>query len=113
MTEPLEEAELFVAATRPAMIMGMPHGLFVVMFLAFTLIIIWGQKPQYELAMVPLWFGARALVRYDYNAFHILSLWLQTKAKSLDGHHWHGASPAPFPLRSPRGYSRGIPNASW
>jgi type IV secretion system protein VirB3 len=104
--EPLEETPLFVAATRPALVVGMPIGLAVVFMMVFALIMILGQNPFYELVLVPLWFGARMLVRYDYNAVRIVSLWLQSSARSFDAHRWGGASPSPFPVRRssrPRG----------
>ena len=108
--EPLEEATLFVAATRPALVAGMPIGLAVAFLMAFALIIIFGENPLYELVLVPAWFGARLLVRYDYNAVRIVALWLQTAARSLDAHRWGGASPAPFPIRRTR-RPRGIADA--
>lgn len=108
--EPLEEAALFVAATRPALVAGMPIGLAVAFLMAFALIIIFGENPLYELVLVPVWFGARLLVRYDYCAVRIVALWLQTAARSLDAHRWGGASPAPFPIRHTR-RRRGIADA--
>jgi type IV secretion system protein VirB3 len=95
----LDEVPLFVAATRPALIMGLPLGLFVLFLMAIALIMILAQNPFYEIGLVPLWFGARLLVRYDYNAVGVVSLWLKTKARSFDAHFWGGASPAPFPIR--------------
>ena len=101
--EPLEELPLFVAATRPALVAGMPIGLAVAFLLAFALIIIFAEDPLYELILLPAWFGARLLLRYDYNAVRIVGLWLQSSARSLDAHRWGGASPAPFPVRRFRG----------
>ncbi len=109
--ERLDEAPLFVAATRPALIMGLPLGLFVLFLMALALIMIFVQNPFYELGLVPLWFGARLLVRYDYNAVGVAALWLQTKARSFDAHHWGGASPAPFPIRQAK-LPRGIADAA-
>jgi type IV secretion system protein VirB3 len=103
----LEETPLFVAATRPALIWGLPLGLWVLFIMVVALIMIVAQNPLYEAGMIPVWFVIRLLVRYDYNAVRIGSLWLQTKARSFDAHQWGGASPAPFPIRPPR-YARGI-----
>jgi type IV secretion system protein VirB3 len=105
--ETLEETPLFVAATRPALIWGLPLGLWVLFIMVLALIMIIAQNPLYEIGMIPVWFVIRLLVRYDYNAIRIGSLWLQTKARSFDAHHWGGASPTPFPIRPPK-YSRGI-----
>jgi type IV secretion system protein VirB3 len=105
--EQLDETPLFVAATRPALIWGLPLGLWVLFIMVLALIMIIAQNPLYEIGMIPVWFVIRLLVRYDYNAVRIGSLWLQTKARSFDAHHWGGASPTPFPIRPPK-YSRGI-----
>ena len=105
--EPLAESPLFVAATRPALVAGMPIGLAVAFMMAFALIMIFGEKPLYELVLLPLWFGARMIVRYDYNGVRIVALWLQSSARSIDAHRWGGASPTPFPVRRSR-QPRGI-----
>ncbi len=107
---PSDAVTLFVAATRPALIMGLPIGLFVLFLMALALIMIRVQNPLYELMLVPAWFGARLLLRYDYNAVRVAGLWMQTKARSFDSAHLGGASPAPFPIRGseyPRGIGRG------
>jgi len=108
--EPLEASPLFVAATRPALVAGMPIGLAVAFMMAFALIMIFGENPLYELVLVPVWFGARLLVRYDYKAVRIVALWLQSSARSINAHRWGGASPAPFPIRHTR-RPRGIADA--
>src|SRR5215469_1219858 len=108
--EPLDDAPLFVAATRPALVAGMPIGLAVAFLMAFPLIIIFAENPLYELVLAPVWFGARLIVRYDYNAVRIVALWLRSAARSIDAHRWGGASPAPFPVRRSR-RPRGIYDA--
>jgi type IV secretion system protein VirB3 len=108
--ETSDEATLFVAATRPAMIAGLPMGLFVIFLMVLALIMIFMQNPLYEIMLVPAWFGARLLLRYDYNAVRVAGLWLQTKARSFDAAHLGGASPAPFPIRQSE-HPRGIAQA--
>jgi type IV secretion system protein VirB3 len=108
--ELLDDAPLFVAATRPALVAGMPIGLAVAFLMAFALIIIFAENPLYELVLAPVWFGARLIVRYDYNAMRIVALWLQSSARSIDAQRWGGASPAPFPIHCPR-RPRGIYDA--
>lgn len=112
--EPLKESPLFVAATRPALVVGLPLGLAVAFLMVLALIMILIQNPFYELILVPLWLLARELVRYDYNAIRVVGLWGQTKARSFDAHHWGGASPAPFPVRRSRfARPRGIGEHAW
>lgn len=97
--EDLEEVPLFVAATRPALIAGLPLGVAVAFIMLGGIIMILGQNPLYEVALLPLWIAARALLRYDYNAVRILTLWLRSSAFSIDAHLWGGASPSPFPVK--------------
>ena len=97
--EELEEAPLFVAATRPALVAGLPLGLAVAFIMLGGFIMILGQNPLYELALLPLWVSARAILRYDYNAVRIVTLWLRSSMRSFDAHRWGGASPSPFPTR--------------
>lgn len=97
--EELEEAPLFVAATRPALVAGLPLGVAVAFIMLGGFIMILGQNPLYELALLPLWLVARAILRYDYNAVRIAALWLRSSARSIDAYLWGGASPSPFPAR--------------
>ena len=108
MPERLDETPLFVAATRPALILGLPIGLFVMLLMAATLIVILARNPIYAGAVIPAWLAAQLLVRYDYNAIRVAGLWLQTKCRSIDTPVWGGASPAPFPVK-PSKRPRGTP----
>jgi len=104
--EELEEVPLFVAATRPALIAGLPLGVAVTFMMLGGLIMILGQNPLYELVLLPLWVGARAILRYDYNAMRILMLWMRSSALSIDAHRWGGASPSPFPAKPAMAWRR-------
>jgi type IV secretion system protein VirB3 len=108
----LEASPLFVAATRPAMVLGLPIGLAVVFMMAVAAIMITVQNPFYELALIPAWIVAREVVRLDYNGVRIAQLWLETKVASFDAHRWGGASPSPFPIRPGR-HPRGIGSHAW
>ncbi|MQW86664.1 type IV secretion system protein VirB3 [Sinorhizobium saheli] len=102
MSARLEESTLYVAATRPALFLGVPltvAGLF--MMSAGFLIVIF-QNPLYELVLVPLWFGARVIVERDYNAMTIVLLFLQSAGRSVDGHIWGGSSVSPNPIKVPQ-----------
>ncbi|CCM79763.1 MULTISPECIES: type IV secretion system protein VirB3 [Rhizobium] len=99
MSDRLEEATLYLAATRPALFLGVPltlAGLFM-MFAGFVIVII--QNPLYEIVLVPLWFGARLVVERDYNAASVVLLFLQTAGRSVDGLIWGGASVSPNPIK--------------
>lgn len=98
---------LFLALTRPPImpLIGLPHGLALVFVLAAAETIIWTKAFYALLALFPLWALATLYVRNDWNAMHVLALFLRSKIKSVDVHRWAGASLSPFPIRSktPRG----------
>ncbi|KEA04477.1 type IV secretion system protein VirB3 (plasmid) [Agrobacterium fabrum] len=101
MNDRLEEATLYLAATRPALFLGVPltlAGLFM-MFAGFVIVIV--QNPLYEVVLLPLWFGARLVVERDYNAASVVLLFLQTAGRSVDGLIWGGASVSPNPIKVP------------
>ena len=109
MTE-IQRDPLFVAATRPALFLGLPIEMAVVIVVVGGLIVIFGHDPFYEVVLAPLWFGARWLVRYDYNAPRVAWLWFRTKATGAgENRAWGGSSPSPFPARSRAG--RGMRDA--
>ena len=106
MADDVERTELFLAATRPALILGLPIGFFFIFLVMASLLMIFAQNPLYEAIVIPGWFGARLLVRYDYNGLRVFGFYLRTKGRSWDSDRWRGASPAPFPVapgKTPRG----------
>ena len=97
--EPLEIDTLYLAATRPAMFMGVPLAVGALLMMLCGLIVVIMKNPLYLGVMVPLWFGARELVARDYNAVGVALLYLRTAGRSVDNHLWGGASISPFPIR--------------
>nr|UVY99421.1 type IV secretion system protein VirB3 [Agrobacterium fabrum] len=88
MADRLEESTLYLAATRPALFLGVPltlAGLFM-MFAGFVIVIV--QNPLYEVVLVPLWFAARLIVERDYNAASVVLLFLRTAGRSIDSAVW-------------------------
>lgn len=107
---PLESDTLHLAATRPALFMGVPLVLAVGFMMLGGFIIVLLESPLYELALIPLWLAARLLVSRDYNAVGIAVLFVRTAGRSVDGAVWGGATVAPLPIRlSKRG--RGMRHA--
>ncbi|MBO9136606.1 MULTISPECIES: type IV secretion system protein VirB3 [Rhizobium] len=107
MRERLEESTLYLAATRPALFLGVPltmAGLFMMMA-GFVIVIV--QNPLYEMILIPLWLAARLIVERDYNAASVVLLFLQTAGRSVDGATWGGASVSPNPIKVPK-RGRGI-----
>jgi type IV secretion system protein VirB3 len=108
--EPLETDTLYLAATRPALFMGVPLVVAVAFMMSAGFIIVLFENPLYEALLIPLWFAARVLVARDYNAVGVTVLFLRTAGMGVDSGTWGGASVAPLPIRVPaRG--RGIAHA--
>ena len=97
--EPLETDTLYLAATRPALFMGVPLVVAVAFMMGAGFIIVLFENPLYEAILIPLWFAARVLVSRDYNAVGVAVLFLRTAGRGVDGSIWGGASVAPFPVR--------------
>jgi type IV secretion system protein VirB3 len=97
--EPLETDTLYLAATRPAMFMGVPLAVGALLIMLGGLVVVVMGNPLYLGAMVPLWFAARAVVSRDYNAVGVVLIFLRTSGRSVDNHLWGGASVSPFPIR--------------
>ncbi|MEA2754401.1 MAG: type secretion system protein VirB3 [Aliidongia sp.] len=102
--ERLDEDTLYLAATRPALVGGVPLAIAGLLMMAAGLIIVILQNPLYEMLMGPLWFGAKAVVSRDYNAVNVLVLYLTSAGRSIDSGDWGGATLSPNPIRvGPRG----------
>ena len=97
--EPLETDTLYLAATRPAMFMGVPLTVGAILLMLAGFIVVLFKNPLYLFVMVPLWFAARELVARDYNAVGVVILYLRTAGRSVDTGRWGGASVAPLPIR--------------
>jgi type IV secretory pathway VirB3-like protein len=108
----LEQTALAGGDTRPALVkyIGLPLKAVIALVVAYGMIMALMPNWTYRfvgfgilvVAAVSLW----AIMRRDHNALRIFRLWCQGKGKSLDSHHWNGASVDPFPLRrsrTPRG----------
>ena len=108
--EPLEVDTLYLAATRPAMFMGVPLALGAVFLMLTGLIVVLFKNPLYLAIMIPLWLAARELVARDYNAVGVVLLYLRTAGRSVDNRKWGGASVSPNPIRV-RNRARGMIDA--
>jgi len=102
----LTEDTLFLACTRPAMVWGVPMEAMginlIVTGLAFLL---GGSLAWLSLALV-LHAVFRGVCATDHNAFRVLTVWLETRARARNGLLWGGSSCTPAPLRRlrrPRG----------
>jgi type IV secretion system protein VirB3 len=108
--ERLEQEPLFLACTRPALVLGVPMeamGLnLIVSCVAFL-----AAGSMFWLLIAPaIHLVFRAICQSDPNAFRVLYLWVETKGRARNGAIWGGSSPSPFRLRRPRSW-REAPNA--
>jgi type IV secretion system protein VirB3 len=99
--EPLEVDTLYLAATRPALFMGVPLIVAVAFMMLGGFIIVLLENPLYELVLIPLWLAAKVLVSRDYNAVGVAMLFLRTAGRGVDNARWGGSSVAPLPIRIP------------
>jgi type IV secretion system protein VirB3 len=97
--EPLQTDTLYLAATRPAMFMGVPLALGAIFLMMTGLIVVLFKNPLYLAIMVPVWLASRELVARDYNAVAVLLIYLRTAGRSVDSDRWGGASVTPHPIR--------------
>jgi type IV secretion system protein VirB3 len=102
MSDRLEESILYIAATRPALFVGVPLPVAGLFLMVAGLLIVLLKNPFSEIIMLPLWMGARVLVARDYNAANVLLLWLRTAGRSVDSPKWGGATVSPIPIKIPR-----------
>jgi len=100
MQDDLAEQVLHVAATRPALLWGVPFPL------AILIIQITGIVGVFHwagpLVGPPLWVLAAILVRRDYNMPGIVLLWWNTSARCWDAEIWGGSTVSPFPVHMPK-----------
>ena len=100
--EPLEADTLYLAATRPALFMGVPLVMAVGFMMLGGFIIVLLENPLYELMLIPLWLAARVLMARDYNAVGVAFLFLRTAGRAVDSTMWGGSSTAPVPIQVPK-----------
>lgn len=96
--ERLIEDPLFLACTRPAMIMGVPVEAMGVNVMVSGLAFLVGGSLLY-LGIAPvLHLVFRAICKVDHNAFRLLLVFVDTKGRSRNGALWGGSSPSPLPV---------------
>ena len=96
--EALTEDPLFLACTRPAMVMGVPMEAMGVNVILSGLVFLIGGGLVYLLVAPVLHMVFRAVCRADHNAFRLLFLYVDTKGRSRNSALWGGSSPSPLPL---------------
>jgi type IV secretion system protein VirB3 len=106
--ERLAEEPLFLACTRPAMVLGVPMEAMGLNLIASCVVFLAAGSMLWLLVAPALHLVFRAICRADANAFRILYLWVETKGRARNGGQWGGSSPTPLPLRRARTWSEVI-----
>lgn len=96
--ESLVEDPLFLACTRPAMVMGVPMEAMGVNVILSGLVFLIGGSLLYLLVAPALHMVFRAICRADHNAFRLLFVYVDTKGRARNSALWGGSSPSPLPL---------------
>ncbi|MFN4287393.1 MAG: type IV secretion system protein VirB3 [Brevundimonas sp.] len=96
--ERLIEDPLFLACTRPAMVMGVPMEAVGVNVILSGIVFLVGGSLLYLLVAPALHLVFRAICKADHNAFRLLFVYVDTKGRARNGATWGGSSPTPLPL---------------
>jgi len=96
--ERLIEEPLFLACTRPAMVLGVPMEAMGANVIASGMVFLIGGSLLYLLVAPALHLVFRGICKVDHNAFRLLLVYIDTKGRARNGALWGGSSPSPLPL---------------
>lgn len=94
----LIEDPLFLACTRPAMVMGVPMEAMGVNVIVSGVVFLVGGSLLYLFAAPALHLVFQAICKADHNAFRLLFLYVETKGRSRNGALWGGSSASPLAI---------------
>ena len=97
--ERLTEDTLFLACTRPALVLGVPMEAMGVNLILSSVAFLAAGSLLYLLIAPALHLVFQAICKADPNAFRVLYLFVETRGRSRNGGLWGGASASPLPLR--------------
>jgi type IV secretion system protein VirB3 len=96
--ERLVDDTLFLACTRPAMILGAPMEAMGINIILTAIAFLAGHSPLYLLIAPALHLVFQAVCKADHNAFRVLWVYVETKGRARNSALWGGSSTAPLPL---------------
>lgn len=99
MEDRLIEDTLFLACTRPATVAGAPMEAMGVNLIVSASLFLAAHSLLYLLVAPVLHLVFREICRHDPNAFRVLWMYLQTKARCRTRSYWGGSSSSPLPVR--------------
>ena len=96
--ERLLDAPLFLACTRPAMVLGVPMEAVGVNVILSGVVFLAGGSLLYLLTAPALHLVFRAICKADHNAFRLLFVYVDTKGRARNAALWGGSSTSPLAL---------------
>lgn len=99
----LNEDTLFLACTRPAMVLGVTMEAFGLNLICSSVLFILAGSILYGLVAIPIHLTFRLICRHDPNQFRILFAWLDTRGRHRNVRLWGGSSCTPLRLVRGRG----------
>jgi len=96
--EKINEDTLFLALTRPAMILGVPMEAFAASCGLGGLAMIVTDSVFFLFLALPLLLISRMIAERDHNAFRILFRWLDTNGRCRNRGFWGGTTSSPLRL---------------
>lgn len=96
--EPLREDPLFLACTRPAMVLGVPMEAFGLNVIVTGIVFLVGGNLFFLLIAPVVHLVFQAICKTDHNAFRVLLSFVETKGRARNGGLWGGSSCTPLPL---------------
>lgn len=93
-----EEDSLFLACTRPTVVLGVTMEAMGVNVIFTTILFLVAGSIRYALIGVALHFVFRAIIWSDHNRFRILLSWVDTAGRMRNAALWGGSSLSPLPL---------------
>lgn len=97
--EHITEDMLFLACTRPAMILGVPVEAMGLNLIITGVIFLAAGSLLYLLIGLGLHLLFRVIVKHDHNAFRVLFMWFETKGRTRNRAWWGGSSHTPLKVR--------------
>jgi len=96
--EPLREDPLFLACTRPAMVLGVPMEAFGLNVIVTGIVFLAGGNLFFLLIAPVVHLVFQGICKTDHNAFRVLLVFVETKGRARNGGLWGGSSCTPLPL---------------
>lgn len=96
--ERLVEDTLFLACTRPAMLLGVTMEALGLNMIFSSILFILAGSLLYGLVAIPIHLAGRLVCRHDPNQFRILFAWFETRGRHRNAGLWGGSSCTPLLL---------------